>query len=396
MLAGGDDVAFNATMAPMLMARPGESMRYFVRHLAEDLPPRRRAGPGRCGRWPIPGGTGRSLSQHCEVGVPPGGPPRPGRRRCARRSAHAYERWDGKGYPDGLAGDEVPIAVRVVTVARDAELWARQAGWPAAAEVLRPPARPRLRPRGGRRADRRTASGGSAERRRRPVRGGARRRAGTGADDRRRTGSTPRSAAVADFTDLKSPWLRGHSTGVAASGGRRRGRCRAARRRRRHAAVGAALVHDVGRVGVPSGIWDRPGPLSAEQWERVRLHPYLTERVLRRCTLLAPFAELAARHHERADGSGYHRGVAGDQLDAGRTAAGRRRRLPRHDRGPAPPARRSRRRRRPPQLLDEVDAGRFGRRRGRRRARRRRPADAGRPRSPARRASPSARSTCCG
>ena len=50
----------------------------------------------------------------------------------------------------------------------------------------------------------------------------------------------------------------------------------------------AALVHDIGRVGVPSGIWDRHGPLTAEQWERVRLHPYLTERVLRRCALLAP------------------------------------------------------------------------------------------------------------
>jgi HD-GYP domain-containing protein (c-di-GMP phosphodiesterase class II) len=79
----------------------------------------------------------------------------------------------------------------------------------------------------------------------------------------------------------------------------------------------AALVHDVGRVGVPNGIWDRPGPLSAEQWERVRLHPYLTERVLRRCTLLSPFADAAARHHERADGSGYHRGTSGDQLDLG-------------------------------------------------------------------------------
>jgi HD-GYP domain-containing protein (c-di-GMP phosphodiesterase class II) len=121
-------------------------------------------------------------------------------------------------------------------------------------------------------------------------------------------------AAVADFTDIKSPWLRGHSTGVAelvvaaasAAGwsdadGAMLGR--------------AALVHDVGRVGVPNGIWDRPGPLSAEQWERVRLHPYLTDRVLRRCALLVPFADVAAGHHERADGSGYHRGVTGERLD---------------------------------------------------------------------------------
>ena len=70
----------------------------------------------------------------------------------------------------------------------------------------------------------------------------------------------------------------------------------------------------MGTVGVPSGIWDQPGPLRADQWERVRLHPYLGERVLARCSLLAPYAELVARHHERADGSGYHRGLVGDQL----------------------------------------------------------------------------------
>ena len=70
-------------------------------------------------------------------------------------------------------------------------------------------------------------------------------------------------------------------------------------------------------VGIPNGIWDRPGPLSAMQWERVRLHPYLTERVLRRSALFAPFAEVASRHHERADGSGYHRGSSGGQLGEG-------------------------------------------------------------------------------
>jgi DNA-binding CsgD family transcriptional regulator len=63
---------------------------------------------------------------------------------------------------------------------------------------------------------------------------------------------------------------------------------------------------------VGSGIG--PGPLNTEQWERVRLHSYLGERVLHRCPMLAPFAAVAARHHERVDGSGYHGGLAGDQL----------------------------------------------------------------------------------
>ena len=62
----------------------------------------------------------------------------------------------------------------------------------------------------------------------------------------------------------------------------------------------AALVHDLGRVGVENGIWDKPGPLATAEWEKVRLHPYLTERVLSRCTTLAELGEIASSHHERS------------------------------------------------------------------------------------------------
>jgi HD-GYP domain-containing protein (c-di-GMP phosphodiesterase class II) len=165
-------------------------------------------------------------------------------------------------------------------------------------------------------------------------------------------------AAVADFTDLKSRFLRGHSSGVALAADA----ARAAGLAEDHAiGVGrAALVHDVGRVGVPSGIWDRPGPLSVDQWERVRLHPYLTERVLHRCRALGPFAELAARHHERADGSGYHRGETGGQLglDARLLAAADAYHAMGEDRPHRPalePAAAAR------AVMDDVDAGRFGR-----------------------------------
>jgi HD-GYP domain-containing protein (c-di-GMP phosphodiesterase class II) len=122
--------------------------------------------------------------------------------------------------------------------------------------------------------------------------------------------------AVGDFADLKSPWFRGRSAGVAAL---------AAAAAELSGLAGeqvdgvrrAAMVHDVGRVGIASGIWDHRGPLTAEHWERIRLHPYLSERVLQRCTLLAPYAATAGRHHERADASGYHRGLSGDQLTTG-------------------------------------------------------------------------------
>jgi len=113
--------------------------------------------------------------------------------------------------------------------------------------------------------------------------------------------------AFADFTDLKSPYTLGHSPGVAklAEAAASRLGCaeadvRAVRR--------AALLHDLGRASVSNGIWDKPGRLTTAEWERVRLHPYYTERVLERAPALEPLARLAGGHHERLDASGYHRG----------------------------------------------------------------------------------------
>ena len=78
----------------------------------------------------------------------------------------------------------------------------------------------------------------------------------------------------------------------------------------------AALVHDLGRVAVHPRVWLRPGPLTADDWEQVRLHPYHTERVLSRSSFLAPLSGCARAHHERLDGTGYHRGVAAPSLSA--------------------------------------------------------------------------------
>ncbi len=354
-LAGGDDVAFNGTMAPMLMAQPGESTRAFLRHLAEDLPVHRRLG--RVVRaMADPAAGPRSLASHCEVGARLAALLGMDQAVCLAL-AHAYERWDGRGHPVGLSGDAVPQAVRVVTVARDAELWSRRVGWPGAADVL---ARRRGHAYDPAVVDVLIGSG-------------ARWLAGVGEDpvaavlhaepapvltiaaDR----LDEALRAVGHFADLKSPFLRGHSAGVAglvvaagAVAGLSDGAVTSLGR--------AALVHDVGRVGVPSGIWDRAGLLNAEQWERVRLHSYLTERVLHRSPLLAPFTDLASGHHERADGSGYHRGVSGAQLHLGA------RLLAAADAYHAMTEARPHRPALSPttattELLDQVDAGRFGR-----------------------------------
>jgi len=77
----------------------------------------------------------------------------------------------------------------------------------------------------------------------------------------------------------------------------------------------AALAHDLGRIGVSNAIWEKPGPLGFGEWERVRLHPHFSERAFAQSPVLAPIGLLAGSHHERLDGSGYHRGTRGAALD---------------------------------------------------------------------------------
>jgi len=76
----------------------------------------------------------------------------------------------------------------------------------------------------------------------------------------------------------------------------------------------AASLHDVGRVAISSAVWDKPGPLRAHEWEQVRLHTYHSERILAASDRLAPLAPLVGAHHERCDGSGYHRGCTHAEL----------------------------------------------------------------------------------
>ncbi len=225
--------------------------------------------------------------------------------------AYVDERWDGKG-PTKARGEEIPLAMRIAHVARDIDVQRVLGGAELAAAVV------------GERA-------GSALDPAIAARFVEEAEAILAIDDEvsvwdqtlacepaprfvlERGGIDRALSAMGDFTDLVCPFLAGHSAGVAKLASRAAEACRldedevtAVRR--------AGLVHDLGRVAVPVPIWQKPGPLTTGEWERVRLHPYYTERVLSRSPFLAALAPVATAHHERLDGSGYHRGVRGGSL----------------------------------------------------------------------------------
>jgi HD-GYP domain-containing protein (c-di-GMP phosphodiesterase class II) len=222
--------------------------------------------------------------------------------------AHLAERWDGKGEPGRAARDDIPLPVRIVHVARDAAFQRMLGGDEFAARVVRE--------RAGGAFDPAVAEGlaeGAAEILALDADGSA-------WEEALACEPTPRLtlegeaidealAAMGDFADLVSRYLVGHSAGVAklaAAAARRCGFEAAAVVTIRR----AALVHDVGRVSVPVRIWQKAAPLTPDDWERVRLHAYQTERVLTRSPFLAALTPVATTHHERQDGSGYHRGLA--------------------------------------------------------------------------------------
>jgi HD-GYP domain-containing protein (c-di-GMP phosphodiesterase class II) len=222
------------------------------------------------------------------------------------------ERWDGRGRLRRARGDEIPMAMRIAHVGRDAAFQRLRGGVDAAAAIVAS--------RGGKAFDPAVAAAlaGSAAEVLEVEPGRSAwdealawepephlRLEGPAIDEA--------LAAMGDFADLLAPHLTGHSSGVArlaAAAAPRAGMGAAdavALRR-------AALVHDLGRVAVDARTWQRAAPLTPDEWEGVRLHAYHTDRILSRSPFLAALAPVASAHHERLDGSGYHRGATAAAL----------------------------------------------------------------------------------
>jgi len=217
-----------------------------------------------------------------------------------------YERWDGLGIPTARRGDELSRTGRIVHVAEQAVIAYARGGFPAAVAEIRRRAGGHLDPQLA------AAFVAGADVVLAPLAEPDTIAAVLALEPPPHAtvafGSVPRLCAVLSrVVDLKSRWLLGHSehvAEVAEAAGRVAGLPDAALVELRC----AALLHDLGRVGVSSAVWDRPGPLGVAELERVRMHTYWTQRVLERVPALASLAGVASAHHERVDGGGYHRG----------------------------------------------------------------------------------------
>ena len=228
---------------------------------------------------------------------------------------HLDEHWDGSGRPDGLRGDAIPLASRIALLAQVVDVFHSHAGRDAAIDEVRR--------RSGSWLDPALAAAFDS----------------VAADDLFWTGLTSPfldsrlvmlapiehlrnvnedylddiAAAFGQVIDAKSAFTAGHSgrvANLAAAIGDAMG-VPAARQRWLHR---AALLHDVGKLGVSNSILDKPGPLDDREWVKMREHAVHTQAILGRVGVLADIAPVAAAHHERLDGGGYPLGLKDHQI----------------------------------------------------------------------------------
>jgi putative nucleotidyltransferase with HDIG domain len=310
LLGAGDDLALLSTFEAGDTARSTEMLALAFARLAASAPPLERTRS--LARFILdPKGFAKLASAHCEQASTLAGDLGMGA-GVTRALAELYERWDGKGEPKQLRGAAISVPARILHLANAIEVHHRLAGQAAALAMAKARRGAHFEP------DLVDALQADASALFDDLRS-ERSWAALLAIEPLPARSVPRAdlkrvaLAFARYVDLKSPYTLGHSTGVAKLV------------ERAAAAYGldapaservqlAALLHDIGRAAVPNGLWDKPGPLGAAERERVRLHAYHSERILRRCELLNEVSELVGVHHERLDGSGYHRSARAAEL----------------------------------------------------------------------------------
>jgi HD-GYP domain-containing protein (c-di-GMP phosphodiesterase class II) len=226
------------------------------------------------------------------------------------------EHWNGKGHPVGHVGEDIPVASRIALLTQVIDVFQTAGGIPAAMREIR-------------------------------------RRSGTWFDPRlvsafEHIAARPAfwdmlrsneledmlfalepaqhvivldegylddiAAAFAQVIDAKTPYTSGHSERVTLFTdmiAQQLGLQDASRRRLKR----AALLHDIGKLGVSNSVLDKPDKLDEAEWQVMRMHPVHSEAILSRAAAFADLARVGGGHHERLDGKGYPRGLKGDAID---------------------------------------------------------------------------------
>jgi HD-GYP domain-containing protein (c-di-GMP phosphodiesterase class II) len=222
------------------------------------------------------------------------------------------ERWNGEGKPNGWRGEEIPLLARIVSLAQTLEMFYTAEGAAAALDAARARIGSWFDPELVRAAESLAARGGLW----------------TGLDDASRRvvelepAAKPLDSSEAtldticqafgEVIDAKTP-LAYHSAGVAETTvfiARTLGLAESGVRMLRR----AALLHDIGKLGVPDAILDKPGKLTGEEWVVLRKHVFYSYAILKRVPGFGELSEVAGSHHEKLDGSGYFRGLKGAQI----------------------------------------------------------------------------------
>lgn len=316
--AFGDEIALRRDLQRIDIGNKSELAETIVRAITRtfaDAPPAELARAVECGLAEAMQVSVPILSGHCEVA-----------RRIAERIGlpeemqenlgQLYERWDGRGLPRGLSGEDVKLAVRIVTLAQDAIALNEAHGFETMKAMITK--------RGGG-----AYEAGLADR---FVSHAESLLAGLDQPVDRETilsiepqphamldeeACEEAYVALADMIDMRMPFTFGHSRAVAAladAAGKRMGLPAPDIRDMRW----AAYTHDIGELAVPVSTWMRRGALTERETDAARLHPYHGERAL--ASLGGDgkaIAALVLRHHERLDGSGYHRNARAPDLSPG-------------------------------------------------------------------------------
>ena len=223
------------------------------------------------------------------------------------------ERWNGEGGPDGLHGEEIPLPARIIQLAQTLDMLYTAAGQTQALDSARQRSGIWFDPDLVRAAESLAARGAlwtdvaaanwrviELEPREKPL------RASEAAIDNI-------CRAFGEAIDARSPFTHRHSMGVAGTAvfiarmlGMPESDIQVLQR--------AALLHDIGKLGISSALLEKPGKLTGDEWTVMRKHPYYTYEILKRVPGFGQVSEIAASHHEKLDGSGYFRGLKGEQL----------------------------------------------------------------------------------